>query len=284
MGISTAAGPLIRGLLIQFLGMMDGWRWVFGVNVAIGAAEVPAAVRLLPRRSEREEHRLDPVGNALLAVTLLLLLVPLVEGRSAGWPLWAWLCLAGCPAAGTALWAWETRLARRGGEPVIQVGLLRRRSFAVGQSLALAYFAGFGTLFFTLSILWQQGLARSALETGLLVLPMALASLLSASNSFRFSRWFGRTAILAGIGGMFAGQALILLVIHLGAPQPSAWLMAGPLAAAGLGNGLVIAPNQDLVSGAEWATVANLGFILAAFGCGLALPRRLGDDRAAAST
>lgn len=176
---------------------------------------------------------------------------------------------------------------------------------------------------------------------------MALASLLSAADSYRFSQRFGRTTILAGICGMFLGQALMLLVLHLGAPQPSPWLMAGPLALAGLGNGLLIAPNQDfvlgsvprdqagtadgalttaqrigaaigiavigvvlfggstgqsasssssgssshsasrgsshstpakpspqLVSGAEGATVANLGFILAALLCGLALRRK----------
>jgi hypothetical protein len=55
----------------------------------------------------------------------------------------------------------------------------------MGQALALLYFAGFTSLFFTLSILWQQGLGRSALETGLLVLPFAVASLGTASNSYR---------------------------------------------------------------------------------------------------
>jgi hypothetical protein len=56
-----------------------------------------------------------------------------------------------------------------------------------GQALALLYFAGFTSLFFTLSILRQQGLGRSALETGLPVLPFAAASLSTAANSYRFS-------------------------------------------------------------------------------------------------
>lgn len=249
VGISAAAGPLLGGLLIQLAGLHDGWRWVFLVNVFIGAVEIPAAIRLLRRRPQAERHRLDPVGNALLAGTLLLFMIPLVEGRALAWPLWSWLTLAACVPMAALLWGWETRLARRGGEPVIQVGLLRLRSFAVGQSLALLYFAGFSTLFFILSILWQQGLGRGALETGLLVLPMALASLLTASNSHRFSTRFGRRAIQAGICGMLAGQGLTLLAIHAGAPRPGAWLLAGPLVLAGLGNGLVIAPNQDYALG-----------------------------------
>jgi Major Facilitator Superfamily len=165
-----------------------------------------------------------------------------------GWPAWSWLMLALAAPAAVALWVWEARLDRRGGEPVIQVGLLRaHRSFGMGQSLALAYFAGFTSLFFTLSIVWQEGLGRSALETGLLVLPFAAGSLLTASNSYRFSRRIGRKAIQAGICGMLAGQALVLLVLWLSGTHPGFWALTGPLLLAGLGNGLVIAPNQDFV-------------------------------------
>jgi MFS family permease len=79
------------------------------------------------------------------------------------------------------------------------------------------------------------------------VLPFALGSLLTASNSFRFSRRFGRKAVVAGICGMLAGQALMLLALRLSGTQPGVWSLTGPLLLAGLGNGLVIAPNQDFV-------------------------------------
>ena len=248
VGVSTAAGPLLGGLLVQLAGVTDGWRWVFLVNLFIGIAAIPVAFRLLPSRHDPEEHRLDLAGNLLLAAVLLLILVPLVEGRVSGWPAWSWLLLGLAVPAAAALVAWELRLERRGGEPVIQVGLLRaHRAFGMGQALALLYFAGFTSLFFTLSILWQEGLGHSALQTGLLVLPFAAGSMLTASNSYRFSRRFGRTAILAGIGGMLAGQALIALVLRLSGSSPDFWALTGPLLLAGLGNGLVIAPNQDFV-------------------------------------
>jgi predicted MFS family arabinose efflux permease len=187
------------------------------------------------------------MGGALLTSVLLLVLIPLVDGRVSGWPLWSWILLAASVPAAAALVARESRLARRGGEPVLQVHLLRHRSFAVGQALALLYFAGFTSLFFTLSILWQQGLGRSALQTGLLVLPFAVASLSTASNSYRFSTRFGRKTVQGGLAAMFAGLALVLLVLHLAAPRPNIWELIGPLFLAGLGNGLVIAPNQDFV-------------------------------------
>jgi EmrB/QacA subfamily drug resistance transporter len=246
VGVSTAVGPILGGLLILLAGVTDGWRWVFLVNLFIGAVALPVAWRLIPERHQAEEHRLDPVGNGLLAVVLLLILVPLVEGRVSGWPAWSWLLLGLAVPAGLALAWWETRLDRRGDEPVIQMGLLRtHRSFGMGQTVALLYFGGFTSLFFTLSIMWQEGLGRSALSAGLLLLPFAVGTLPSASNSFRFSRRFGRAAVQAGIGGMLAGQALLALVILLSGPRPGYWELAGPLLLAGLGNGLVIAPNQD---------------------------------------
>jgi EmrB/QacA subfamily drug resistance transporter len=248
VGISTAAGPLLGGLLIEFAGVHQGWRWVFLVNLFIGLVEVPMAFWLLPKRQQPERHQVDLVGNALLTLMLLLLLVPLVEGRVAGWPAWSWLMIGLTAPAAVLLVAWESRLSRRGGEPVIQIALLRHsRSFGWGQALALLYFGGFTSLFFTLSIMWQEGLGHSALEAGLLVLPFAIGSLSSASNSHRFSRRFGRPAVMAGICGMLAGQALILLVLRLSGSHPGFWSFVGPLLLAGLGNGLVIAPNQDFV-------------------------------------
>jgi MFS family permease len=250
VGVSTAVGPLLGGVIVQLAGIQDGWRWVFLVNLFIGIAAVTVAFRMLPARHHPEERKLDPVGNILLACVLLLVLVPLVEGRGAGWPPWSWLMLGLAVPAAALLAYWEVLHERRGGEPVLQISLLREhRAFGVGQGLALLYFAGFTSLFFTLSIVWQQGLGRSALDTGLLVLPFACGSLLTASNSYRFSRRFGRKTILAGIAAMFTGQALLLLVLAISGSQPDFWSLTGPLLLAGLGGGLVIAPNQDFVLG-----------------------------------
>jgi MFS family permease len=102
-------------------------------------------------------------------------------------------------------------------------------------------------VFFTLSILWQEGLARSALMTGLIAVPFSCGALVSASLSDKLSARMGRMVLVTGCAMTGAGLALAALVIHLTAPAPGGWDLAGPLLFAGLGSGMVIAPNQDFV-------------------------------------
>ena len=96
IGVSTAIGPLLGGLIIAGVGAHDGWRWVFLVNLFIGAVAIPMAAWRLPKAVSHVRRGFDPVGLALLTGGLLLLLIPLVEGEQDGWPAWTWICFGGC--------------------------------------------------------------------------------------------------------------------------------------------------------------------------------------------
>jgi EmrB/QacA subfamily drug resistance transporter len=249
IGLSTALGPLAGGLLIQAAGADDGWRWVFLVNVPIGLVGVPLAWALLPRDSARHGHRqrVDGVGVALLTAALLALLVPLIEGQRRGWPAWTYATLAASAVLLVVLGWWLVRVERRGGDPLVSPRLLRQRSFAAGTVLALVYFAGFTSVFFALSILWQTGLGHSALSAGLVLLPFPVGSLITAAFSDRFSARLGRTVLVIGCSMLAAGLAAVLVILEVTAPSPAGWQLVLPLAIAGLGNGLFIAPNIDFV-------------------------------------
>jgi EmrB/QacA subfamily drug resistance transporter len=247
IGVSTAMGPLLGGLIIAAAGAQDGWRWVFLVNLFIGAVAIPLAAWRLPATSARTRRGFDPVGLSLLTGGLLLLLIPLVEGQQAGWPAWTWACFAGCVAAFAALAAWERRADRRGGDPLLKPGLLRQTSFSAGAIFAIAFFGGFTSVFFTLSILWQVGLGHSALITGLVIAPFSVGTLVAAANSDKLSAWLGRMVLVLGCTLLLIGLGLTVLVIHLTAPATGGWDLAGPLLLAGLGTGMTIAPNQDFV-------------------------------------
>jgi MFS family permease len=86
IGVSTAIGPLLGGLIIAAAGPSDGWRWVFLVNLFVGAVAIPMAAWRLPTAATHTRRGFDPVGLGLLTGGLLLLLIPLVQGRQDGWP------------------------------------------------------------------------------------------------------------------------------------------------------------------------------------------------------
>jgi EmrB/QacA subfamily drug resistance transporter len=247
IGVSTALGPVLGGLIIQAAGSANGWRWVFLVNLFIGAIALPLAAWLLPLPAARARRGIDPVGLALLTAGLLLLLIPLIEGQPDGWPAWTYVSLGASVVVLALLATWEVRTERRGEDALLKPALLARSSFSAGAIFAVVFFAGFTSVFFTLSILWQVGLGRSALASGLAVTPFALGSLAGAANSHRLSARMGRMVLVTGCLLVGAGLGGAAAVLYLTAPHPSGWELAGPLLAAGIGSGIVIAPNQDFV-------------------------------------
>jgi EmrB/QacA subfamily drug resistance transporter len=245
IGVSTAVGPLLGGLLIHLRGDADGWRWVFYVNVPIGVAALVAGARLLPRDATSAQRRpLDLTGALLLGAAVVAVMVPLVESEqdpaSAPW----WL-LAAAVVLLAAFVGWERRAARNHGHPLLDFALLRAPSYVGGTTLGLVYFAGFTSIFFVLTLYLQAGLAYSPLQAGLALTPFALGSAVSAAVGGRLVSRFGTALVVAGLVLVVAGLLATDLLLAAGL-TPAGWVIAGPLLAAGVGSGLVISPNQTL--------------------------------------
>ncbi len=247
IGVSTAMGPLLGGLLIAAVGEGDGWRLVFEVNLIIGAIAIPLAAWRLPGAKSSTQRGFDPIGLGLFTGGLLLLLVPLVQGQENGWPTWTWICFGCCLVVFALLARWELAVDARDGDPLLKPGLIRQASFSAGAIFALVFFGGFSSIFFTVSILWQEGLAHSALVTGLVIAPYSVGTLVTAANSDKLSARLGRLVLVLGCSLLLIGLALVVLVIHLMQAAVGGWDLTGPLLLAGCGTGMTIAPNQDFV-------------------------------------
>ncbi len=246
IGISTAIGPMLGGLLIRLGGDHDGWRLVFYVNVPIGILAIALAYRYIPRRppEERTRKSMDPVGVLLLATGLLLILLPLVEGQQ--WPgSGKWLLPVAGLAVIAAFAAWERHYGRRR-EPMVNLLLFRLRSYALGAMIAALYFAGFTAVFFILTLYLQNGLHYSPLAAGLASTPFAAGSAVASVLGGRVVTKFGRPLVMAGLVMVAIGMAVTELAVRLDSGQGVVWAIAGPLLVAGLGSGLVISPNQTL--------------------------------------
>ena len=250
IGVSSALGPLIGGLLIQAFGNSNGWRLVFVVNLPIGVVAAVAAVFLLPTGSESSGKSVgvDLLGLLLLSGGLVAILVPLIEGQDQGWPLWTYLSLVGGIALIAIFGGWEVALARRGKSPLVPPHLFSHPAFTGGVILALVYFAAFVSIFFTISILWQAGLGHTALESGVVSIPFAVGSIVGASQSGRLAASIGRTVLVIGAGMVAVGLSALWLVLLLVPPgHLTNWDLLLPLLVAGTGSGLFIAPNAQFI-------------------------------------
>lgn len=248
VGISTAVGPLLGGLLIQTVGTAEGWRWVFYINLPIGVVCLVFAHRLLPdtpAAAPLSLARLDPVGVVLLGGGVLALLLPFVQSQQ--WPgSGKWLLLVLAAVLLAVFVRWESRSARWGFEPLLNLTLFRIRSYWLGCLLILLYFAGFTSIFFITTLYLQNGLHYTALQAGLVLTPFAVGSGLTAGLGGKLVPRFGRPLIVVGLVTVAVGLAGTAIAVHLEPGRGAGWAMAGPLLLAGLGSGLVIAPNQTL--------------------------------------
>ncbi len=247
IGISTAVGPLTGGLLLQWGGDLEGWRWVFYVNVPIGIVALLLGLRLLPRDTavaKADRRPLDLVGAVLLGAAVVALMLPLVlsEQDPSGAPWW----LVGVAVLLVLLFvAWERRARRTHGHPLVNFGLLRTRSYSLGTSLGLLYFAGFTSIFFVLTLFLQQGRGFTPLQAGLALTPFALGSAASSAFSGRLVARYGKPLVVSGLLGVVVGLVATDVVLRLN-PSSVGWAIAIPLLVAGIGGGFVVAPNQTL--------------------------------------
>ncbi|MBY6411485.1 MFS transporter [Rhodococcus sp. BP-252] len=251
IGVSTALGPIVGGLIIEAFGEADGWRGVFFVNLPIGVVALIAAALLLPQRVDSGQPRqsgIDWVGLALITAGLVALLVPLIEGQDQGWPTWTYVSLVGGVVLIAVFGAWEVSYTKRGLNPLVPPKLFTHPAFTGGTILALVYFAAFTSIFFTLSLLWQTGLGNSALASGIVTVPFAIGSIIASSQSNKLTQRLGRGVLL--LGTSFVAVALIwlwILLATVNAADLSGWMLLPPLLIGGLGNGAFIAPNAQFI-------------------------------------
>jgi EmrB/QacA subfamily drug resistance transporter len=247
VGVSTAIGPLLGGLLIQLGGASDGWRWIFFVNLPVGVVAMILAVRTVPHTPRRKGERTDydPVGAVILGLATVLVLLPFVESRT--WPgSLKWTLLVPAAVLGALFVWWERVYRRRGREPMVDLALFTRRSYTYGTTLALTYFVGFTGVFFIYAQFLQDGVGYSALKSGLATTPFAVGAAIAAGLGGRVVYRIGRALVTAGLVLVVVGLLASWVVIGLVHSDAVGLAVAAPFFVGGIGNGLVIAPNQTL--------------------------------------
>jgi MFS family permease len=240
IGLGAVAGQVLGGALLRLDVAHLGWRAIFLVNVPIGAVVAPLAWKLLPHtRSDKAVH-IDVVGAVGSAATVGLALIPLVLGRTEGWPVWTWLSFALVAPAAFALITHQHRLAAGGGQPLLDLTLFESRTFAAGSAVNAAFFAGFGGFILALTLALQAGWQLTPLATGMTYLPLGIAFASASMLGRGLTAKYGARAIVRGMATSLAGYLSLLGLLLIDGTHTTPIDMALPLILVGIGNGLTI--------------------------------------------
>jgi EmrB/QacA subfamily drug resistance transporter len=229
--IATIAGPLVGGLLVDHA----SWRWVFYVNLPLGAAALMGLrLRLPAPEPAPAAHRLDAAGAALLAgATSALMLACIWGGSRYGW---GSPTIVGLFAAAAALGLALVWRERRAADPIVPLALLRTRTVAVASA---ALFLATATLFAInvfVPLFLQVATGASPTLAGLLLVPMMLGITVATNLAGRAIARGASAARFPVAGLALMAAALVELALVVGHPQ-RATVGAG-LALFGLGYGM----------------------------------------------
>ncbi len=233
-GVSSVVGPALGGLFSQYL----SWRWIFYLNLPLGAVATWLLARRFTEEIARTSHRIDYTGAALLTAGCSLVILGLLEGGVA----WAWASATSLLVfvAGGAVLAAFLLVERRTVEPILPLWVFGRRVLTGGTLNAVVV----GALVIGLSS-YVPTYAQGVLGTGALVAGFALAALslgwpLASSLAGRVYLRIGfRDTALIGTVALVAGSILCGLL----GEDAAVWQVAGTCFVIGVGLGLIASPT-----------------------------------------
>jgi EmrB/QacA subfamily drug resistance transporter len=238
LGIGAVSGQLIGGLLIRADVLGLDWRTCFLINVPVGVAAVALTPRVVPESRGPAAAALGIPGMVIASLALVAIVLPLIQGRQAGWPAWTWPSLAGGCLLLAAFARYQHRVSARGGAPLIDPALFRERAFTAGLLAQLVFWTGQASFFLVLALYLQEGRGLTALGSGTVFIAIGAGYLITSSSAHHLARRLGRQVIAVGALIMAAGLALL----HAASGAAGVgWLVPG-LLVDGLGMGMVLAP------------------------------------------
>nr|WP_033665192.1 MFS transporter [Salinispora fenicalii] len=251
--VALGSGPVLGGLLVD-MNPENGWRLAFAASALIAFLAAALGLLLIPASRTPPERfwwrRTDPVGIVLFVVGMVALWIPMVEGEVAWIPgLWVLAPVGVVVLAGFVLW--EQRQAKQG-SPLVDLSLLRVRSYGLGAIIAVL-FGAYDALYYVFALYLQDGVGHSPLTTGLVMVPIAGGTAAGAVVGGRLAWRAGRRIVAVGLLTSLVGLAAVmvgdLLLPTFDSPHSAALplLLAGLGAGfvlSGLGSGLTNIPNQ----------------------------------------
>jgi EmrB/QacA subfamily drug resistance transporter len=243
IGLSSMLGPIIGGALIDANVFGSSWRLIFFVNLPVGLLAALGAVRLMPESTAPRPPRLDLVGTLLAAVAMGLLIYPLIQGQSQGWPLWTYAMIAGSVVTFGLLVTWTRYAQKSGCDPLVVASVFCHRAYVAGLGSIIVFFAGMIGTLLILTLYVQFGEHFTPIHAGVTLAPFALGSAGGAvlAATVLVPR-FGRTVLQVGAVIIAGGIWWLRDVIAAHGLSTTSWALAPPQIVLGVGIGMLISP------------------------------------------
>ncbi|WP_244465812.1 MFS transporter [Devosia soli] len=235
--LTTLMGPVFGGLLLTWFGN-DSWRWVFALNLPLGALALGLLLGL-PADSVGQGRKLDIVGAALATIALLFVSWAFMGADISS----AWIFIGFGVVAIAAFIAWEARTS----EPMLPLKLFADFGFTGAQVVTFLIYFGISAVMFYLSMVMIVGWLVSPAEVAIAILPFGVALTLLSTPAGHLTDRLGPGPVIA-MGGAIVALAFVLLGATAG--WHAVWFAVFPLMALfGIGMSAVAGPISTAVMG-----------------------------------
>lgn len=240
-GLAAVTGPVLGGFLISMdIAGLD-WRPIFLINLPVGIIAFIGGFRLIPHIPGNPALKNDWLGIVIASISVFLLVFPLVEGRTYGWPLWAFVMMVLCIPGFVIFALWERNRAKNNAAQLLPVSLMSNVNYVLGVLATMTLFSAMPGFFMIFALFLQQGFGLTALQSGLTTIPFPLGILVASLVSNRMGNNWLKPRMIIGLLLVICGMTLVRLTVLSVEDAIIRTHFIVPLALCGLGMGTTIA-------------------------------------------